>query len=379
MRCINAKVIEHSRVCGRPDTYCAHPFQAGEVYNFGNGEIACMHLHSECDYTERANLSHSVIHRIAKVMLDRSYDGGRTWRTEDKNVIFDHALPEYKKQEILSNKMTESNAPPITDNTIFHFGYSYTGENKSGSAVRGALEPFIICSEDKGHNWTKEAARPVNLGFSHLQPGNTIIRKENDHYKPFIASTQPNAGNSGPVLSYIVLYKSENNAANWEYISDIARDPLNENAHSYCNILDLDCGHFIAVTGAWRVGYPDTRWINVCHSYDKGLNWNPPVRIQSFGISPFPLLLNDGRIMLIYTRRSPVSKRGIYGIVSDDAGKTWSDEFIIRNGDASGSDIGYPVATQLDNGEIFTAYYYMVEDGQAFGGARHIAGTIFRI
>ena len=65
-------------------------------------------------------------------------------------------------------------------------------------------------------------------------------------------------------------------------------------------------------------------------------------------------------------------------IISDDNGKTWSEEFIIRD-DASSSDIGYPVGCQLDDGRIFVAYYYTRADGNRFGGTRYIACTTFQI
>ena len=65
-------------------------------------------------------------------------------------------------------------------------------------------------------------------------------------------------------------------------------------------------------------------------------------------------------------------------IVSEDEGATWSAEAVIR-ADASDWDLGYPVATELDDGGIFTAYYYMEDDGNNFGGTRHIAGSHFRL
>ena len=57
---------------------------------------------------------------------------------------------------------------------------------------------------------------------------------------------------------------------------------------------------------------------------------------------------------------------------------TWSEEFVLRD-DGSCDDLGYNVATQLPDGRIFTAYYFTQEDGNAFGGSRHIAGTFFRL
>ena len=96
---------------------------------------------------------------------------------------------------------------------------------------------------------------------------------------------------------------------------------------------------------------------------------------------------------------------GIAAIVSDSDGETWSDAEIIRD-DASGSDLGYPcappppeplydlqlpspellctsglgrVATELDDGRVFCAYYFQLEDGNKFGGTRFIGGSILTL
>ena len=94
----------------------------------------------------------------------------------------------------------------------------------------------------------------------------------------------------------------------------------------------------------------------------------------AFCRSPYPLLLSDGRIVVLYARRKP--PYGMGGLVSEDEGQTWSQEFVLRD-DANCGDLGYPVATELDDGRIFTAYYYNLDDGNAFGGTRFIAGTFF--
>ena len=44
--------------------------------------------------------------------------------------------------------------------------------------------------------------------------------------------------------------------------------------------------------------------------------------------SPWPMLLKDGRILVLFTRRMP--PLGIGGVVSEDEGKTWSQEFVVR-------------------------------------------------
>ena len=80
--------------------------------------------------------------------------------------------------------------------------------------------------------------------------------------------------------------------------------------------------------------------------------------------------------MVLFARRKPPFGMGL--LLSEDDGDTWSAEAIIR-ADASGSDIGYPVATELADGQIFMAYYYMLDDGNGFGGTRHIASSTLRL
>ena len=92
--------------------------------------------------------------------------------------------------------------------------------------------------------------------------------------------------------------------------------------------------------------------------------------------APWPMRLRDGRIVVIFGRRKPPFGIGL--IVSEDDGATWSAEAVIRD-DGSGADLSYPVATELDDGRIFTAYYYMEDDGNGFGGTRYIAGSFFRL
>jgi hypothetical protein len=106
--------------------------------------------------------------------------------------------------------------------------------------------------------------------------------------------------------------------------------------------------------------------------------------------SPTPLVLRDGRVLVFFARRIS-AKRGMGVIVSEDGGATWSPDLVLRDDasvfhmmkvqgvDCEYSDIGYPQATELEDGRIFTAYYYMLNDGNNFGGSRFIAGTFFRL
>jgi hypothetical protein len=94
-------------------------------------------------------------------------------------------------------------------------------------------------------------------------------------------------------------------------------------------------------------------------------------------------LLQDGRLVIVYALRYN-SLYGMACMVSEDDGRTWSDEIILRDdaGHADGfSDIGYPVVVQLRDNRIFTAYYYQLEEADVPwpGGRKFIAGTFFEL
>ena len=378
---MEARIISHVKVCGSEHTYCGHPVEAGEIFNFGNGEIAFMHLHTEgVDYAGDRPLWHGQtgIHAKAKIVLTRSFDGGLTWPKEERTVVFDQGAPVEEQEAYLSDRMTEENTPPLSENSVFHFGKSFSGPFLN-DGVRRQIVAYGVRPEDKGHTWSGKVTIPDNIGFTLLQAHGPMIRQGDRLFKSFVVSNTPDVdNNSDEVFAYAVLYSSENNGVTWQYVSDIMRDPKGEDNTSYVCVLDLGGGHLFSTCGCWHGPYSRTRWISAVHSYDNGLNWESAKRIRSFGISPYPLLLKDGRILVVYCKRYPASVRGIYGMISEDAGMTFGEEFAIRQG-ASGGDLGYPVAVQNDDGTIFTGYYYMTDDGQARGGARHIAGTVFTI
>ena len=59
-------------------------------------------------------------------------------------------------------------------------------------------------------------------------------------------------------------------------------------------------------------------------------------------------------------------------------GATWSTEQILRD-DGPIADLGYPDATEVESGRVFTACYFTKDDGSGFGGTRYIVGSTFRL
>lgn len=82
--------------------------------------------------------------------------------------------------------------------------------------------------------------------------------------------------------------------------------------------------------------------------------------------------LKDGRLALTYGfRHAPY---GIRARISEDKGKTWNPEIILRD-DGGNWDLGYPRTIQRDDGRMVTIYYF--NDAQS--KYRYIAATIWNV
>jgi hypothetical protein len=388
--------LRHIKVCGRKDTYCGHPRKGG-MFNFGNGEMAVIHDHAPCSYEWRSDASHSVYHGYVSrsvALLQRSLDGGETWPEEENVVVFDQTAPLSARQEFLSGEGKKRKEMDMSQKeSIFYFGTTPAGRGEPDVArqpmpVAPPMVCFALRSSDKGRTWEDApyVMRPPDL-HDYIAFHNSPVARMPDG--SFLAP----AIIRGPGFpSRIALYGSENDGMTWGYVSLVARDATGFGRIAYPNLLLLPNGRLLFFgLNVWGKGY----FIGMAESDDGGYGWSELRPIVAWGQSPWiarrkrgvyegphtyrspwPLLLKDGRILVLFARRN--GPYGIGGMVSEDEGASWSQEFIIRD-DGSCYDLGYEVATQLDDGRIFTAYYFTVEDGNKFGGSRFIGGSFFRV
>ncbi|MFA6561720.1 MAG: sialidase family protein [Verrucomicrobiia bacterium] len=110
-------------------------------------------------------------------------------------------------------------------------------------------------------------------------------------------------------------------------------------------------------------------------SDDGGKTWSQPVKTPMWGYPAQLIALRDGRVLCSYGyRRAPM---GIRACLSRDGGRTWNikREFVLRaDGKRSGSDLGYPLTTELEDGTLLTIYYFTCGDG-----ITHIAATRWKV
>lgn len=369
-------------------SYCGHPRQGG-IQNFGGGEIAVLYRRAPCNYETEKDVSHSPSEGYmsrSDIVLRRSYDHGQTWRAQDEVIVWSNSLALEKKREFFSQDPDRRARLDMSKpDAMFFIGFTSMSvrdprTKKLVNSTPKLSGAFQIRSVDRGRTW--ERVPLVIEGWG---------------YPPLVAlpdGTHARTAGSGRVF----LSVSKDHGMSWTRVSEIGGDKPGVRRFSYSGLLALPNGRL----QCYVLMFEGCQALAVTES-DDGLAWSPLRPIVRYGRgpwtarrwtsstyalrtayggwgqryrSPWPLRLRDGRIVVVFARREyPPS---IAAIVSEDDGRTWSDEAIIRD-DAEGSDMGYPVATELDDGRIFTAYYYQLNDGNAFGGTRFIGGSFFEL
>lgn len=117
---------------------------------------------------------------------------------------------------------------------------------------------------------------------------------------------------------------------------------------------ECDNGDILVVARAHTSSVVGKLSLVISRSTDGGKSFSPFAATGFIGAPPHLLKLKDGKLVLTYGRRT--APLGIRARISEDNGKSWGEEFVLR--DLSGfSDLGYPSSVELENGKILTAYY----------------------
>jgi len=383
--------VRHVHVCGDKDHYCGHPRQYG-IENFGGGELVVVHAHATWDYHKaypRHGFDGGGYKTRSVLLLRRSTDGGETWPDENKVVIFDETASVRERKAFLFQDSPERDDIDLSHpDSMVIVNRTWLGERDDNG--RQKIISYAHRSADRGHTWENAVTllhAPGKRPYNSMTGHRSLVMPDGSSVLAMLI--QP--------PGCVAVYGSDDNGLTWEFLSEVARSETGLGGFCYPGMIRLPDGRFqfymldmmtrthaICVSEsddlyAWTRPRPIVRW--GASPWIRGRKPGDHSRDGQFptGVhyrSPWPLLLADGRILVVFARRKPPC--GIGGIVSADEGKTWSGEFIIRR-DASGPDLGYPVATQLEDGRVFTAYYYMLDDGNPGGGTRHIAGSSFSI
>ncbi|HHY84607.1 MAG TPA: exo-alpha-sialidase [Verrucomicrobia bacterium] len=163
----------------------------------------------------------------------------------------------------------------------------------------------------------------------------------------------------------VTAYQGSVDGKQWQPISHIHHPTEEPFDFSEAGIAVYDDGRVVLVLRAdWsRKRDPEEKFkpeaprLYQVESTDFGKTWSRPRQLPIRGQPAFLLKLRSGNLLMVYGHRSaPYSVRAL---LSHDRGRTWNlqSELILHTFEPGGWDIGYPVATQLEDGRILVAYY----------------------
>ena len=236
---------------------------------------------------------------------------------------------------------------------------------ESSQIIVGGHRLFTQRSTDGGATWTRREWEVPGVQNLNAFPRHAIL--SDGTLLVTVYAITPESRRHNYVL------RSDDNGEAWRFISMGAPESADGSESAF---LEVSPGRVLCHTRNEPGGLLE-RW-----SDDGGRTWTHPLLTTVLGFPPHLLKLADGRILCSYGyRRDPM---GIRVAVSEDQGQTWSDPIILRNDGGtpcalrhnppSGTaDVGYPISTQLPNGDVFTTYYITLEDGLT-----HSASTRWR-
>jgi len=170
-----------------------------------------------------------------------------------------------------------------------------------------------------------------------------------------------------------VIFGSWNGGASWGIVGEIELTPA-----APCGVLPyplaLEEGRILAAVRREYNSY--SAYTQIYASDDGGLSWRFLSRVNVWGAPASLTALPDGRVVCVYGYRQ--QGYGVRARISRDRGATWGEEIILRD-DGGSWDLGYPRTLLRPDGRLITVYYFNTKSDpiQQGGGVRHIAATIW--
>lgn len=299
-------------------------------------------------------------------LLARSKDGGTNWSIEDPATkgLLPHGHFVAKPRTDLPQQPVLQLKEPIN--------FQNPGLALAAYSNSDAGESRYWFSYDKGYNWTGPFALP-NFGTPGTAARTDYIVDGKNECTLFITAAKSN-GKEGRLLAV----KTIDGGKTWNLLSPIGEEP---EGYAIMPASARISANEILITARQREG--DHSFIPVWASYDNGKSWTQLKNAcddTGIGNPPAMVRMKDGRLCLVYGYRSDAESieaktktSDIRARLSNDNGKTWSRDYILRN-DGSGQDIGYPRIVQRPDGKIVAIYYFM---DKKTGKERYIGATIW--
>jgi len=364
----------------REDEFSTWPYTSGFWQN-GEGTLIANFTSRTVQYQSDA-IDHDSIEAGSgsnpKTVTVRSHDRGRTWDGDDPQIDMFSGIVE-RGAETADSLAPYAPIDYLDPNTLIANG------SVGGFSVKESRGTVRI-SQDGGKSWTPPVVLPLDGLVSTTGIHSSLVRpdgkallfmwevdKDNQNRHPLVYRSTAD-GTSFHFLSYVTPRRDPKMSATGNIqgsIRFIGHRWFYPRGHL------LPSGRMLCTLRCQR----DPRgvmWTEIYYSDDGGESWDFLSRVNDWGAPGDLVVMPDGRLVVVYGYR--LMPAGIRAVVSEDEGKTWGPELIIRD-DGGSWDLGYPNAWVAGDGEVGTLYYFNSKDDpmQQNGGKRHIARSIFTI
>ncbi len=355
------RLLEHYTVAASPDKFNGWPANNG-VWQWDN-EILVGFTQGEFNNSEGHNLK-----GIQHSMFARSVDNGQTWTVFDPDNFLDDEnikwLPKGKTALTIPMDFKHEGFAM----RVFATGYHGNDDPKGG----------FYYSYDRGATWKG----PHHFGSLNdhpelkgkiLTPRTDYIVNDSNSCTLIITAEEDREG----ATSRIACVKTNDGGLTFEFVTWITPKTDEYRAIMPQTVQLANGDYMLAYRKIMTNKVPLESTIDIYVSKNRGKSWRYRSKVKEILTNSNPpsiAELPDGRICCIYGDRDSQLLAGKY---SQDRGKTWGSEFVIRSQYKSvdqWADMGYPRMVLRPDGKLAAFYYWASpEHPQQF-----IAGSIWQ-
>jgi hypothetical protein len=373
-----AKNADHGVVYRQEDEFCAWPFTQG-FWETADGTLVANFIRTKANYGNVDSLNHNVVMRggPTNLLSIRSRDRGRTWDANDLQV---HTGSTQAQHDGSGESIAELGAVDFTNrDTLVWSTCSAFGTPNS--------RPFVRISKNAGRNWSRAFRLPLD-GLPAISSNSsqmvrsdgtsllflTMISQDGWSRRPMVYASVPDKS-TWHFLSFMTPKEDPYGAADGDWARLASSFAYGGHRWFYPRGMELPSGRILSPLRCQR-SPQGVMWTELHASDDGGRTWGLVSRVNDFGAPGSLVRMQDGRLVMVYGYRLP--HYGIRAAVSEDEGRTWGPEIIVRD-DGGSWDLGYPNAIESSKGRIMVVYYFNSKHDkvQADGGVRHIARSFF--
>lgn len=359
--------------------YITIPYNGNKYASFpsiaaGDGKLFLVYREAG-EHSVKAAMSSMPCHHDndSRVLFSKSCNSGDTW--EPPTEIFkgnygvnDPAISILKNGRIIVRASEVEVKPSSMRQELNGRLLNHRSDLREVSAVIGHI---VLTTVDQGDNWSKP--NKLNLGdLTHSLSRDPIVELNDGTLVLAVYESTPFRAEESFIL------RSWDQGENWGDKALIARDTASINslyaASSYNEsaIIEISPNNLIALVRCDESYYTNNGEdymtvggvgaLRICYSHNNGLSWSNPRKTKIFGQPAAAVMLDNSKLIITYAKR--VKPYKICLRASDDLGKSWSREIIVKSG-VNHWDFGYPAITVLCD-KLFIAYYWQNDEGTRY-------------